>query len=426
MMSPAAGTRATGDRRYAWLVVAMLWCICFFNYADRQAVFSVFPLLQKEMNLSLVEMGALGSAFAWLYGLGAPIAGSVVDRIRRKSGIMGGLYVWSTICMATATARTFPQLLFFRAAEGCGETIYYPATVSLISDYHGRETRSRALGFLQTSVYVGTIGGGFFAGLIGQNYGWRWSFIVFGGLGILLGLFLQRYLKEPVRGAAEAPVANPIPKETLTPLQTIASILRTPAALLLMATFVCANFVAVVLLSWMPTFLHDRFHMSLAMAGLSATLFAQLAGMAGAATGGWLADAAVKRTPRGRLFVQAAGVFAGAPFVVLCGMTQSVTWLIVALTGWGFFKGLYDANIFASPFDVIPPEARGTMAGLMNCVGWLGGGGSAPIIVALIAQRTSLGFAIAATSVVYCVAGLLLVTCALFFTDRAGKTARLA
>ena len=395
----------------------MLWFITFFNYADRQAIFSVFPLLKQEMNLSMMQLGALGSAFAWLYGLGAPLAGVIVDRIRRKSAIMGGLYVWSIICMATALSRNFAHLIFFRAAEGCGETIYYPATVSLISDYHGRSTRSRALGFLQTSVYVGTIGGGFFAGLIGENYGWRWSFIVFGGLGILLGFVLQRYLLEPVRGAAES---NPALSATvtLTPMQTIGMIVRTPSALMLMGAFVCANFVAVVLLSWMPTFLHDRFHMSLAMAGLSATIFAQLAGMAGAATGGWLADAAVKRTSRGRLIVQAIGVFAGAPFVVLCGMTQSVTWLIVALAGWGFFKGLYDANIFASPFDVIRPEARGTMAGMMNCVGWLGGGGSAPIIVGIIAQRTSLGFAIATTSIVYCVAGLLLVTCAIFFVDR--------
>jgi len=404
------------DRRYPWIVVGMLWWICFFNYADRQAVFSVFPLLQKEMHLSPVQLGLLGSAFAWLYGLGAPLAGMVVDRIRRKSAIMGGLYVWSSICVATALSKTFRQLMLFRAAEGCGETIYYPATVSLVSDYHGRETRSRALGYLQTSVYAGTIGGGFFAGLIGQTYGWRWSFVVFGGLGILLGFVLQRFLREPMRGASEPGVRDALPR--LPPLSTVAMILRIPSAVMLMATFVCANFVAVVLLSWMPAFLYQRFGMSLAMAGLSATLFAQLSGMAGAATGGWLADAAVKRTNRGRLLVQAAGVFAGAPFVVLCGMTQSVVWLIVALAGWGFFKGMYDANIFASPFDVIRPEARGTTAGLMNCVGWLGGGGSAPIIVGVIAQRTSLGFAIATTSVVYCIAGLLLVTCAVFFIDR--------
>lgn len=396
----------------------MLWGICFFNYADRQAVFSVFPLLKNEMKLTTVELGMLGSAFAWLYGLGAPLAGVIVDRIRRKTAIMGGLYTWSAICMATALSRNFRHLLLFRAAEGCGETVYYPATVSLISDYHGKQTRSRALGFLVTSVYVGTIGGGFFAGLIGQRYGWRWSFVVFGGLGILLGLVLHRYLLEPRRGASEGLEYDGKSETRLPAAQAIGLILRTPSALMLMATFVCANFVAVVLLSWMPTFLYERFGMSLAMAGLSATLYAQLSSMAGAATGGWLADTLVKRTSKGRLMVQAIGVFAGAPFVVLCGITQSVTWLVVALTGWGFFKGMYDANIFASPFDVIPPEARGTMAGLMNCVGWLGGGGTAPIVVGLVAQRSSLGFAIAITSVVYCVAGVLLLVCMRLFVER--------
>jgi hypothetical protein len=33
---------------YKWGVVGMLWCICVLNYADRQAIFSVFPKLQQE------------------------------------------------------------------------------------------------------------------------------------------------------------------------------------------------------------------------------------------------------------------------------------------------------------------------------------------------------------------------------------------
>src|SRR6476620_8218012 len=182
---------------YKWRIVAMLWCISFFNYADRQAIFSVFPLLEREMHLTPVQLGLLGSAFAWVYGLAAPIAGMVVDRVRRKNAILGGLHLWSAICSATVFSRTFRQLFFFRAAEGLGETFYYPASMSLISDYHGRDTRSRAMGLHQTSVYLGTIGGGFFAGLIGQYYGWRLSFVVFGGLGIVLGLVLRRYLVEP-------------------------------------------------------------------------------------------------------------------------------------------------------------------------------------------------------------------------------------
>ena len=42
---------------YRWQVVAMLWAISFFNYADRQAIFSVFPLLQKQMGLTTIQLG---------------------------------------------------------------------------------------------------------------------------------------------------------------------------------------------------------------------------------------------------------------------------------------------------------------------------------------------------------------------------------
>ena len=107
--------------------------------------------------------------------------------------------------------------------------------------------------------------------------------------------------------------------------------------------------------------------------------------------------------------VQTVGVLCGAPFVVLCGITASVTTLIVSLTLWGFFKGLYDANIFASVFDVVPPEARGRAAGFMNMIGWLAGGGSAPVAIGLIAERTSLGAAMALASLVYVAAAVLLV-----------------
>src|SRR5579872_3002477 len=175
-----------------------------------------------------------------------------------------------------------------------------------------------------------------------------------------------------------------------------------------MGAFFCANFVATVLLSWMPKFLFDKFHLSLAAAGLTATVYVQLASMAGSPLGGWLADLLRRRTPGGRMMVQAAGVLCGAPFVALCGLTASTMWLLIALTAWGLFKGLYDANIFASMFDVIRPEARGTAAGFMNMVGWLGGGGTAPIVIGYIAQRSSLSLAIAAAAGVYVVAGGLL------------------
>src|SRR6476646_5372911 len=121
-----------------WRVVAMLWCIAFFNYADRQAIFSVVPLLVREMQLTPVQLGLLGSGFAWIYGLAAPLAGFVVDRTSRRKVVLAGLHAWSVICMAMVLLRSFVHLLLFRAAEGLGETFYFPAATALISDHHGK------------------------------------------------------------------------------------------------------------------------------------------------------------------------------------------------------------------------------------------------------------------------------------------------
>ena len=92
--------------------------------------------------------------------------------------------------------------------------------------------------------------------------------------------------------------------------------------------------------------------------------------------------------------------------------------LVFALTAWGFFKGLYDSNIWASLFDVVRPAARGTACGLMNCMGWLAGGGSAPLVIGLIAQRESLGFAIALAAIVYVASGALLLVGIAFFVNK--------
>jgi MFS family permease len=413
---------------YRWYVVGMLWSIAFLNYADRQAIFSLFPLLEKEMHLDAVQLGLLGSSFAWVYGLCAPFAGNFVDRIQRKSAVLWGLQVWSVICSLTAVSRNFSHLLFFRAAEGLGETMYFPASMSMVSDYHGRRTRSRAIGIHQTSVYMGTIAGGFFAGLIGQFYGWRLSFVVFGSAGILLGVVLNRFLYEPKRGAADLADAGVETTGELRRHLPLGEFLRviwgTPSVLLLMAAFMCDNFVGMVLLSWMPKFLYDKFSLSLAMSGLTATIFVQLASMAGSPVGGWMADVMRRTKPGGRMMVQAIGVSCGAPFVVLCGQTTSLPVLMMALTAWGFFKGLYDANIFASVFDVIRPEARGTAVGFMNMIGWLVGAGTAPLVIGILAKRASLSFAISVAAVAYIGAAVLLSTAAFVTAPR--DTRRLA
>jgi len=129
--------------------------------------------------------------------------------------------------------------------------------------------------------------------------------------------------------------------------------------------------------------------------------------MAGSPLGGWLADFWSRRTPAGRTLVQALGLAIGAPFVALCGWTRSIPLLIIALTFWGLAKGIYDSNIFAAMFDVIRPEARGTAAGFLNLVGWMGGG-VAPLATGYLASRMGLGPAISFAAVIYVLGAMCL------------------
>ena len=63
------------NAKYKWWVVGMLWLVCFINYADRQSIFSVFPLLRTELRLSDLELGIAGASFMWVYALFGPVAG---------------------------------------------------------------------------------------------------------------------------------------------------------------------------------------------------------------------------------------------------------------------------------------------------------------------------------------------------------------
>src|SRR5260370_41440872 len=117
-----------------------------------------------------------------------------------------------------------------------------------------------------------------------------------------------------------------------------------------------------------------------------------------------VADGWVRKDRRGRMWTQAVGLFAGMPFLLLTGWTFSATVFVFATMGFGFFKGMYDANIWASLHDVVPPERRATAVGVMNSIGWLGGG-VAPVAMATASGVWGMGMCLSATSAVYGVAG---------------------
>src|SRR5204863_8013322 len=99
---------------------------------------------------------------------------------------------------------------------------------------------------------------------------------------------------------------------------------------------------------------------------------------------------------RVRIWTHAVRRFAGVPFPLLTGWTFSIAVFIFATMGFGVFKGMYDANIWASRHDVVPPERRATAVGVMNSIGWLGGG-VAPVAMASASGVWGMGMCLSAT-----------------------------
>src|SRR6185436_9592123 len=164
----------------------------------------------------------------------------------------------------------------------------------LASDYHGTATRSRALALHQSSVYAGTIAGSWLGAWFAERHGWRVGFYFFGAAGVVLAILLYRFLKEPPR-------TKPASGENANFGEAWAEIFFTPAALLIMAAFVAANFVATIFLTWTPTFLVEKFGFRLTTAGLSGTVFIHLASAVSVPVAGFLADKLATRFSGGRM-----------------------------------------------------------------------------------------------------------------------------
>lgn len=415
---------------YKWQVVGLLWLVCCFNYADRQAITVVFPKLQAEFGFGPIQLGLIGSAFAWTYAFGSPLAGFIGDRLSRKRLIVAGCCLWSCITGLTGACSKFWQFIAVQAAVGSGETVYFPSSVSLMSDYHGPETRSRALALHQSGVYVGTILGSWLGAWLTVRFGWRVGFVFFGAAGLVLSLVLGRALRDPRRGAEGATVSGPLAgPPPVRAGEALGLILGKPTAWMLMAVFVGANFVATIFLTWTPTFLVDKFSFKLVAAGLSSVLYIHLASAFSSPLGGYLADRLVRRHAGGRILVQAFGLLAGGFFVFLVATTSRVGVLLAGMTVFGLCKGLYDSNIWASLYDVVEPRARATATGLGNTVGW-GGGALGPLFVGVFMKYghgtavANMSRAIAWGGAIYLVCGLALVAVAFWRAPRDTARAR--
>ena len=392
---------------YKWEMVTLLWVAFFLNQGDRQVFSSVIPLIREGLGLSDVQIGWIVTIFTIFYGVLVPVAGFVGDDATQKRWIVFlSLFTFSLGTLLTGTANGLILLIAFRSiATGAGEAFYYPASNSLIGQYH-KNSRAQAMAIHQTANYTGIVVGGGLAAWIGQTFGWRMSFFTFGIFGAVWALLIAlRFRNDRVDAVNEGTIASTIQKVSL--FDAIKNTCNKPTLWLLSLAFGGMVFVNIGFLTWMPTFLYEKFDLSLANAGFSSMFYHHLLAYVGVLAGARFADRMVKRRKQIRMEVEYLGLLLGAPFIFLMGTTDTLWIAYIGLAGFGFFRGIYDSNLFAALFDVIDPKYRSTATGIMLSIAFIIGSFSS-VILGWLKQTINLSTGIASLSFVYIVSAIVI------------------
>lgn len=358
--SASAMNSKSKTRIWPWVLLALLWCVAMLNYLDRQVIFSIFPLLQRDLHASSVQLGLASTLFLMTYGAASPFAGYAADRFGHARMILLSLAIWSVASFLAGIAPTMPMLLGTRAVMGLSEAFYIPAALGLLVKVHEERFRSLATGIHQTGCYAGIIGGGIFGGLAATVYSWRSLFMMLGSVGVIYAVVLLISLRGP-REQHDEPVERP----SLPPL------LQNQSVLLYIVVFVVFSIATWMLYTWLPLYLYEHFGMSLIQAGFEATFWLQCTSFGGAFLGGALADRLQVRVPTARILVQAGGLAIACPFLILLSHTNSQTVVILALITIGLGRGCFDANTAPILAQIVGTERCATAYGLLNCAGCL-------------------------------------------------------
>lgn len=361
--STAASTASFA--RYAWFLVALLWPVALLNYLDRQLLAAMkFSLMADVPTIgSEANWGLLPAVFKWVYAILSPVGGFLADRFGARFVIGGSLLVWSAVTWATGHVHTFDQLLVTRALMGISEACYIPAALALIANYHTDQTRSRAVGIHQMAIYVGIMIGGF-SGYAADNpsLGWRWAFSAAGLTGVIYAVPLLFLL----RNAPSRADAATVPRTA--PLAAFRELLTNRSFILLVLFFTLPAMAGWVVKDWMPAILKQQFGIGQGRAGVSATLFVNIAALLGAILGGWLADRWMRRSQRGRIYTSALGMSLLIPALFGVGNAGTLAVAVFFLVLFGLGWGAFDCNNMPILSQIVRPELRATGYGVMNLV----------------------------------------------------------
>jgi MFS family permease len=345
------------SRGYLVFVITILMLINTLKVADRELLAPLYEPVSQELGLSDLQFGVIRSATNVALVVGAIVFGLLADRWRRRDVIGLGVVCWSAITWGTGRVQSFLQLLLARASMTFFEAAFSSAAYPMVSDLVPRRSRGVVMGLLGATFAIGTVVALLVVALIGTA-NWRAPFIYFGIPGILLGLLVFLFIREPPRGAAEDEVMEVGVYTGRFSWQALKRTLRIRTALLVYLLDACQGSTWWAFAFWAPAYL-VRHQIAPDPDTAALALLPAIAGfVVGTILGGWLIDRLRRRTERSAIWVSLISMAGALAMSIVVFALRDLTAVLVA----GFFLGTFGYLIMPAInvilYDVVPPETR--------------------------------------------------------------------
>ncbi len=382
-----------------WYILMLISSMYLITYLDRVNISIAGPVIAKEFHFSKVVMGVIFSAFVWAYALFQVPGGWLGDRFGPHKVLGTIVFYWSIFTMATVRCVGVVSFSIIRFLFGIGEGGAFPTATRAMQLWFPREER----GFVQGITHSASRFGAAIAPPIIVSlmvaYGWRSAFWVCGAVGIVWSvLWFISYRNMPedhkfvskdelafIRGTDENGNIKQLNVKK-KPTVPWGMLLKSPNMWAIMCAYFTYVYCLWIFISWLPSYLVEYRHFSLKAMGWYASM-PLFAGVIGDTVGGWATDYLMVKTGRtnfSRRIVAIIGMLGTVVFMVPAAMTSSPYTAIYCLTASMFFLECTIGPSWAVPMDV-GGEYSGTVSGMMNMAGNIGGALS-PTVFGILVQ----------------------------------------
>lgn len=337
-----------------------------FNYAhfthdmSITLIIPLLPLVKVGLGLSYTQSGLLITAFNVTSGVSQLPMGWLGDRMNRGIIIAIGLLGVSLTTLAVGLSPAYYPMLLVLVVMGIFSGPYHPVSNTILADYLEPERRGKVIGLHILGGAMGCAFSPLLGGLIADNLGWRFSFIIL-SIPVLLAallVFWKVRLSERRHNSGElsqASISDVTQVKAKLGLTSLGKALRPVAVICVLA--ILMQFISVAAENFIPLYLVDKHGIAAAQAAMWLGVM-RGGGIAGSLFGGWLTD---KWGRENALYFAIIGV---GPILYLVTILPFNTVFVAMLVLFGAFAFMRYPAFQTLLVDISPPQLRATLLGL--------------------------------------------------------------